>query len=211
MNAPSAGSGSAAPGVEEELTAALVRAFDREHALRSLAQLVLASLEDDLPVGEVLRRLVEEAVSLLDADGGAYVDGTAVEVVGDLAPGADPALTVGGLAVDPVSEVTVHLGEQGRRVAMLLDEPGSPGADAPGRRGIVLCRIAGAPFDTGEVNLAETVGVAARMVHSVNRLRAEAVVRARAAQELEAAAALAQSSLQRTLPSVPGVHATGMP
>lgn len=195
-----AGHARAAPSAEEELTAALVQAIDREHALRSLAGLVLSSLEDDLPVEAVLRRLLEEGVMLLSAEGGAYVEGESVECVGRLATSDDPVAILGGLAPDPGSEVTVHLGRSGRRLAMLL---GDPSEDT--LRGILFCRTDGSAFSTGEVGLASTVGVAARLVRSVNRMRAEAIDRARATRELEAAAALAQSSLQRTLPEVAGL------
>lgn len=195
-----AGHPTAAQSAEEELTAALVQAFDREDALRSLAGLVLSSLEDDLPVEAVLRRLLEEGVTLLSAEGGAYVEGRNVECVGRLATTDDPAEVLGALSPDPGSEVSVHLGESGRRLSMLL---GDPSEDT--LRGILFCRTDGAPFSTGEVGLASTVGVAARLVRSVNRMRVEAIERARATRELEAAAWLAQSSLQRALPEVEGL------
>lgn len=199
-----AGQPTAAQSAEEELTAALVQAIDREDALRSLAGLVLSSLEDDLPVEAVLRRLIEEGVMLLEADGGAYVEGTAVECVGRLGTDEDPWEVLGALESDPGSDVSVHLGATGRRLAMVLGDP-TEQAEPDTLRGILFCRTDGAPFSTGEVGLASTVGVAARLVRSVNRMRVEAIERARATRELEAAASLAQSSLQRTLPEVEGL------
>lgn len=191
----------AAHEAQLQLTDALVRALDRERALRMLAELVLGSMEQDLSVPEVMANVVRDALPLLGVDAGAYVEGVFADVAGTFPADRDPVEVLAGLPEeDTAEESRLHLSPEGCCVAARLT-PSVEGLS----RGLVLMRTTGEPLETGQLTLAETVVVAARLVDAVTRLRNDAVERARAAQELASASALAQANIQPVVPRVPDV------